>query len=98
MKVFSRQLIIWIVGLLMPVWLLLAGNAYKLIAGAELSGRWLYVSIIAGAVLCAGSVLTSELPIVRRVVFVFASWLMLAVEVLLLGVFEFSRSGLTGIQ
>ena len=82
----------------MPVWLLAADFFCERVAGTELSGRWLYVSIVAGALLCAGAIVVSGLSVLRRILFVFASWLLLAAEVLVLGAFELSRSGLGGIQ
>ena len=98
MRVFKRHLLIWSIGMLMPVWLFVADHCYKLFVRKEFSAGWLYVSIIAGALICAGAIATTGLPAFRRILFVFASWLMLAAEVLLLGVFEFARTGLTGIQ
>ena len=82
----------------MPVWLLVADYVCKHVAGTELSGGWLYVSIVAGALLCAGVVVVSGASVLKRGLFIFASWLLLALEILALGAFELSRSGLSGTQ
>lgn len=82
----------------MPVWLLVADYICKHVAGTELSGAWLYVSFVAGALLCAGAVIVSGASVLRRGLLIFASWLVLALEILALGAFELSRSGLVGIQ
>ena len=82
----------------MPVWLLVADVVLNLVGETELSGRWLYVSIVAGALICAGAIVASSLSMLKRILLVFGSWLLLVAEVLILGVFQLLRSGLTGTQ
>lgn len=68
------------------------------LTGVSLPGGWLYASIILGAVICGISELFVNCAIWQWVALVFASWLLLVGEVLMLGAFLLSRSGLKGIQ
>lgn len=98
MKILKSQLIVWIVGLLMPLWLLAADSMIQRFSGTQLSGAWLHVSVIGGALICAVVVAFSRLAVWQRVALMFASWLLLAGEVLILGALELSRNGLAGTQ
>ena len=64
----------------MPVWLLVADVVLNLVGETELSGRWLYVSIVAGALICAGAIVASSLSMLKRILLVFGSWLLLAAK------------------
>ena len=82
----------------MPVWLLVADQIYQRVTGAELSGNWLFVSIGVGALVCAMTIVGSTMPALKRVLFVLASWLLIAGEVLALAVLQLFKSGLAGTQ
>ncbi len=98
MKFSKSKLIAWSIGLLMPLWLLVADLLLQRFTGTPLPGAWLYVGMIVAAVLCAVVISFSCFPIWQRIALVFASWLLLAGEVLIIGVFELARSGVKGIQ
>jgi len=98
MKASKRNILIWGIGFLMPLWLVIADFVSRRLAGAEFSGRWLYVSTIAGALICAIAISVSALAVWQRIVFVLSSWTLLVGEVFVLGAFHFSRSGLVGTQ
>ena len=87
---------VWSIGLLMPVWLFVSNFINKWLSGTELPGAWLYVSVILGAVICGIVISFSALAVWRRVSLVLISWILIAGEVLALGAFELSRSGLAG--
>jgi hypothetical protein len=98
LKTSKSQLIVWTVGLLMPLWLLVADLTIQRFSGTRLSGVWLYVSVIAAAVLCASVIAFSRFAVWQRIALVLASWLLLAGEALALGAFELSKTGLAGTQ
>jgi hypothetical protein len=98
MKTSKTNLLIWGIGFLMPLWLAIADPISKSLFGTELSGRWLYVSVIAGASICAIAVFVSAFSIWQRVALVIGSWVLLAGEVLVLGAFYLSKNGLVGTQ
>ena len=78
----------------MPVWMIAADFSFKL----NLSGRWVGLSLLAGALLCAGVVATSGIPLFRRILVVFGSGLLLIAEVLAIGAVLVAKGGLEGIQ
>jgi hypothetical protein len=98
MKFSKTHLLVWCTGFLMPVWLIVADRIYQRVSDSPLSGRWLYASILVGALICAAAILISRLSVLKRIVFVAGSWVLLGVEVLALGAVELSRTGLAGIQ
>lgn len=68
------------------------------VTSGSISGAWLYVGVIAGAVLCAAALAVSDYSTWQRVALVLASWLLMLGEVLLIGAVLLSRDGLTGVQ
>lgn len=82
----------------MPLWLLLADLLLQQFTRTPLSGAWLYVGMIVAAVFCAAVIVFSRFTVWHRIALVFASWLLLAGEVLIIGIFKLARSGLNGIQ
>src|SRR5688572_33403055 len=98
MKPSSLRVVIWVSGFLMPLWLFLADLMTQRFAHVSLQGVWLYGGIIAGAIICALVISLSHIAIWQRIALVFASWLLLAGEVLTLGALQLARNGLAGTQ
>ena len=98
MRVSKSVLALWSFGFLMPVWLLIADLFSERLTGTNLPGGWLYVGIVAGAAVCGIAICLWKVTIWQRLALILASWLLLAGEVLLLGAFSLSQSGLKGVQ
>ena len=98
MRISKLQIILWIIGLLMPLWLLVTDSVIQRFTGVPLSGAWLHISVIVAAVFCAVVIAFSRFAVWQRIALVFASWLLLVGEVLTLGAFLLSRDGLRGVQ
>jgi len=94
MKISKSQLVMWAVGFLAPVWLLVIGR----FTSGHISGAWLYVSVIVGALVCAVAIARSSFAVWQRIALVLASWLLLAGELLTLAAILLSRAGLRGVQ
>jgi hypothetical protein len=75
----------------------LAGDHRAFHVSADV-GSVALVSVIVGALVCAVAIARSSFAVWQRIALVFASWLLLAGEVLTLGAFLLSRGGLRGVQ
>jgi hypothetical protein len=82
----------------MPVWFFAADLFNERLTQTNIPGRWLYVSIIFGAAICGIAISFLKFAVWQRMALVFASWLLIFGEVLMLGTFFLSRSGLKGTQ
>jgi len=98
MKISNFQLLIWCVGFLSPVWMCVVDLIAQYLTSASISGAWLYVSILLGAVVCSISIAFSRFNLWERIALVFVSWLLLAGEVLAIGALLIMTHGLQGTQ
>jgi len=98
MKISKGQLIVWSTGLLAPLWLLLINSLIERFMSVSVSGRWLYASIILGALICATAISVSRFAVWQRIALILASWLLIAGEVLTLGAFLVFNPGVSATQ
>jgi hypothetical protein len=87
----------WILGIsvfLLPTFSTLADRVFSL----HLSGSWLYVELAAVVIICGGIALSAPFVWWRRLALLLGTLCLLVIQVLVLGAFALTTTGLEGIQ
>jgi hypothetical protein len=96
----SWRKIAWCLGASGPVLLCIVSDfVVKRILGLpDLSGAWLYYSLLAGIVVCALAVTFMQMSLLGKFGLLLLAAAAMIVEIIALGIFYFHKDGLSGIQ